>query len=291
MDLFDVCMVLCDALIDDDGDIRNNAAKTVPTIFPLDSTTETISPGKRLSLMPSVALDKMFSFLAAHYKDSRLLFLEGFSRITRARTADMAEENKDTTDDPCLSSTLRLKWRVVSVKEMLNLVMMPDTSLFVEEKQNLFVDDVQDAQNWARALRKLQGNSIDEDTTSELHQWVAMGLHTLVENAQKEDSGALGWSFVPDVFAIGMRVLFAAEVLLDWTAKDYHQTDSEDIRRGLQSLAEATEERKLHPIWRKKVLELQSSRQIGPYDCELGTFHSLFTGTSALTIHFEALET
>ena len=256
--LFSVYVTLCDALVDDDDDVRENAAKTASTIlssYPLK--VKPISPGQEISLMPSAALEGLFAFLATQYKNSSHFFIEGISRMTKA-TGSETDNDVDSLIDTHHSGARERTKLLPSVGEMLNLAMRPDTSLFAEEKQNLFVDDVQEAQRWARALQKLQADSMDAGAISELEIWVQEGLEALIEIVRKEAGGVLGWSSIPDVFTIGMRVFLAAEVLLEWTAKRYCQVDSAGIRGSLDWLGKI-EVGELHPVWQDHILRIQTT--------------------------------
>ena len=255
--LFDIYIALCDALIDDDEDIRDNAAKIASTIFSCSpSTAQTSSSGQSVLLMPSAALDRMFDLITSCYTTSSCLFLEGVSRMTRATTAEGNGDNEHSTVDLRSADGSQHKWCMKTVKQELDIVMRQDTTLFAVEKQNLFVDEVQDAQRWAKTLQKLQPDFVDPVILSKLEKWVVEGIETLVETAQKEDGGVLGWTYISDTYVIGMRVFFTAEVLLQRKWQDYYHIEVRDILVGMQSMAEICEMKELHPLWRSQLSEI-----------------------------------
>lgn len=81
-----------------------------------------------------------------------------------------------------------------------------DTSLFLVEAQNLFVDPAREARRWGEVL----SSCADREVLDALAAWVAPGLQAL---AGLEDGGVLGWESRGEVLTIVVRILACCRVL------------------------------------------------------------------------------
>ncbi|MBE3046537.1 hypothetical protein IMZ48_29215 [Candidatus Bathyarchaeota archaeon] len=119
-------------------------------------------------------------------------------------------------DDPrsCISS-----WTPsdVQLRDSLRL----DTSLFVVEAQNLFVDPAREARRWGAVL----ASSADESVLGALAEWVAPGLKAL---AALESDGVLGWGSRSEVLVVVVRIVVCCGVL---SGKGYPE-----VERGFSEL-------------------------------------------------------
>jgi hypothetical protein len=96
-----------------------------------------------------------------------------------------------------------------------------DNSLFVEEEQNLFIDEVREANLWSRAFEekykgvvsKSDTDIVWRDASAALATWVIDGLAVMTGLLKKED-GPLGWMSKPAVFSSSMRVLLSAKAII-----------------------------------------------------------------------------
>lgn len=86
--------------------------------------------------------------------------------------------------------------------------MKVDTSLFLVEAQNLFVDPAREARRWGEVL----SSCVDKEVLDALAAWVAPGLEAL---AGMEDDGVLGWGSRGEVLTIVVRILACCRVLSD----------------------------------------------------------------------------
>ena len=125
------------------------------------------------------------------------------SRALTAAAACRITGHAFPVDDP-LSSIPNWVPSDVSLREALRL----DTSLFVVEAQNLFVDPARDAKNWAAVLSP----SADKEVLDALAAWAAPGLEVLAELVGSSD-GVLGWASRGDVLAVVVRIVTCCEVL------------------------------------------------------------------------------
>ncbi|KAK5092851.1 hypothetical protein LTR16_007642, partial [Cryomyces antarcticus] len=79
-------------------------------------------------------------------------------------------------------------------------------------------------------------------------------IATLTEAAQAEVDGALGWTSKPEVFALGMRVVYGADVLLDWTARSKKvPVRGSETRRALREFADVGSGAGVHEMWLDQV--------------------------------------
>jgi hypothetical protein len=123
-----------------------------------------------------------------------------------------------------------------------------DTALFTQEKQNLYKDDPLDATFWATILRSIEPTKVPGNYASGLKEWVLDGLNTLTETAKNEIDGALGWTNKPEVFTLGMAVIYATEITMTW--KD---ADLSKIMAALRHLVDVGTESELNGIWLEKI--------------------------------------
>ncbi|CRK30383.1 hypothetical protein BN1708_000914 [Verticillium longisporum] len=85
-----------------------------------------------------------------------------------------------------------------------------DDALFAVEEQNQYIDEVREAQRWAGAYESLPVGVDD----AALEGWAADGLTALKEHVEKERDGPLGWTGMPDAYAVCIRVLLAARAVV-----------------------------------------------------------------------------
>lgn len=95
--------------------------------------------------------------------------------------------------------------------QQLASAMLDDDSLFAEEEQNLYIDEVREAVRWSALLATAESPLSDE--ISQLSSWALGGLRTLVQLAGTED-GPCGWSSKPRVFVICMKIIFVTKAII-----------------------------------------------------------------------------
>ena len=88
------------------------------------------------------------------------------------------------------------------------------TVVFVEERQNLYIDSVKEAEDWAELLCGLDHNAWHSSLASDLEIWTMEGLAHILEILQSSIDGALSPTSKPEVFTLYTRVLLAAKVLI-----------------------------------------------------------------------------
>ena len=88
------------------------------------------------------------------------------------------------------------------------------TVVFVEERQNLHIDTVSEAEAWAELLFRLDPDAWLLTLVSELEDWTMKGLAHILETLQDSMDGALDLTSKPEVYTLFTRVLLAAKVLI-----------------------------------------------------------------------------
>ncbi len=209
-----VVLSLYDLLIDDDDEVRDVAAAAASAIT------------SRWSL-PAEVTNTLLSWMTEHYgllEDFRSQVVyrmiggpaataaagQRRERGERGVRGGREKENHEADRLWAVPASLRLK-------EALRF----DDSLFAVEKQNLFIDEVREVDRWAAVFRSLPHEE-DEDNPQKqqadlvaLEAWTDEGMQSLIELvASRDNDGPLGWTAMPDVFAVCARILRCSEALV-----------------------------------------------------------------------------
>lgn len=128
-------------------------------------------------------------------------------------------------------SALSKPWE--AAKEQISRAQQFDSSLFMVEEQNLFVDEVRETYRWISVFNMISWDGQDSSLTM-LDSWVRSGLGEMRQLIQKED-GPLGWASRPDVFAICARVVHAAAALKQGYASENLSNDIKGLHEILSS--------------------------------------------------------
>jgi hypothetical protein len=235
-------VALYDALIDDDEDIRDRAASVVSWIAS--------TPGKLKSINSVAAAKWLLDFLSKSFQSSSLLFVESTHRITGCRGWEMSVDLGTGHDNENLEKTMG------HVSHMFEEALLDDTSLFVEEKQNLYKDDVQEAERWSDVLRMLKDKPALREHVS---AWASTGLATMLELAGPRRDGPLGWSSKLGAFTACMRVMCVTDVALSWKTKSLGDPICYDILETITNLLEVGERTQLHEHLLLKLRRLKKS--------------------------------
>lgn len=226
-------LVVYDALNDDDEEIRDLSTSVCSRLI-LDKRYQ----ANAKDLFPLAASQKLAEHLSKQYATSRTLCLEAVKRMIGQRT------NSDSV-------------AFASVSSLLAEARDREGVLFAEERQNLFIDDVRETAVWSSVLKGLSLRAVTRELATALSQWVIEGLAVLTEIARTKPDGPLGWTSKPEVFALGIRIIYVAEVLLDWRTKTSKLSLSgAHLRRALREFADAGEASDLHPMWLEKIEEV-----------------------------------
>lgn len=193
----DAYLVLYDMLNDDDEELRDIATSTASWVLSYSS----VSLSRAVALSPLNAANLLAEFIARNYRDSKLLC----QKIIRYSTGQ----------EPRIGGSI-VKTKLVPVSDTISEHRKESTVLFVEEKQNLFIDEVREANAWPKRLLCLNEASYEEATVKKLFKWVSGGLDYLVKITSDDagKDGLLGWASKPEIFTLGMRVVNIAAVLI-----------------------------------------------------------------------------
>ncbi|KAI9815450.1 MAG: hypothetical protein M1827_002584 [Pycnora praestabilis] len=233
-----IYLVLYDLLNDDDDEIRLLTARTVSCI--------NLAPEDTGCIVPLAASSCLSKFLSSHYPDSTKLWLGSLLRFIGS--------NKDlaSTLDPD-NGTLIGAFRPVC--EILREISKENTTLFAEEKQNLFIHEVGETEIWCQILLQLSSTAIARDVRVHIEIWVMEGILALKEKAEGEMDGPLGWTSKPETFALGMRVICMAEVVLYWanlgTSRGHFS--GAKLCQALEEFVGVGQQHALHGIWLQRV--------------------------------------
>jgi len=176
---------LYDTLNDDDDEIRDVGAETVSYML-------------QKNLVPLAAQVEFLSWLATKYRqdpDASILLDHVICRITS--TVDIAQTS------------------LKSIDAQLEISLQQDNALFVQEEQNLFIDEVREHTqmvNLLSSLLSLNTSLVTSNTMQMFSLWTLQSLKVL--NSLAKPDKPFGWTSKPATFAICYRILHASRALL-----------------------------------------------------------------------------
>lgn len=221
-----LALALYDALNDDDSDLREMAAQAVGRFNSLENH------GGRNTIVkvPIVAARSLCTYLVQHRASAHNLLGVAIGRLT--------------------GQSVRMAKALEPVNATLRQVLHQKRRLFEEEKQNLYRDNVREAEIWACVLMRLSWIASSQVLIDTFVTWTMEGLNTLMEQTKSDLDGPLGWSSKGATFTLGMRVLCAVNVLLKWRQRSSRvRIKGSELRRKLHELADYGKEQDLHPLW------------------------------------------
>jgi len=168
---------------------------------------ETVSHIMKMSLVPLAACEEFVKYLVFLYGSTASF---GCSVVQR-----MTGSNESILE----SDSVSLKSAEAQFAEALR----EDDALFVEEEQNLFIDEVREIKLWSDVLGELPQHAqeyLHERSVDSVHSrplaalavWTVDGLGIL--NKTLKADGPLGWTSKPSTFAASMRVLVCVNAVL-----------------------------------------------------------------------------
>ncbi|KAF1936795.1 hypothetical protein EJ02DRAFT_438294 [Clathrospora elynae] len=229
--ILEFSFLLYDLLNDDDNEIRDLAARVTGTLLRAQRQSQSENT------VPILTARHLVTFLASAF---------GFERDGAADLADKAIRR--LTNTPFNKGLFAKRFEETMQEEM-----REDNALFAQEKQNQYKDDAADVALWQSVLRLIPASLIPADLTKGSRIWVLDGVALLIETAEREIDGALGWSSKPGMFALGMRVLCTVEVVLDWGDEDFTIKFRNGIVDALRRFADKGAKAGVHGMWLRKV--------------------------------------
>ncbi|PPJ54294.1 hypothetical protein CBER1_06556 [Cercospora berteroae] len=218
-----LCLAVYDLLNDDDEDIRLLASEIVTRILAAGPTRAPASE-------PIVASQRLLTFCVGRWLDSPNLVARAFQR------------SFDLSDTETTSR---------SVAQQLEASTQNDTALFAEEKQNLYIDEAKEVRVWSQVLQKLSLQAIDKTLISTIATWVDEGLNALTIHSESNADGALGWTTQPEIYVLGLQVVYAVELLFNFSARGAKiPLQPSELRKKLYTLITALEKAEGNCLWR-----------------------------------------
>ncbi|KAI4089386.1 MAG: hypothetical protein LQ339_008555 [Xanthoria mediterranea] len=234
-------LVLYDSLFDDDEDVRDSGAATVSKLLS-SITGQDGSKAVGIPLMVPAASRQLLCHLKDRYRTSPALWMEAVQRIIGTqqflpRTPHKAHQSP----------------RFLSPRTLLARLKPEDTALFVEEKQNLYIDEAKEAGTWLEVLLTMDRTAIDIETLRQLEGWTFEGIDALTDVAGTEIDGPLGWTSKPEVYTLGVRILHAAQALMRFSKDESLGVDGNALRARLEKMLVVGEESYLNGSWMRMI--------------------------------------
>ena len=216
-------------------------AKMVSSFVSKETAKNTGRPTDVL-LSPSVARLELLDLIAQRDGTSKTVLVESIWRMTgtnRRRNID-AEASFQANSAVSHSPLLRLR----AVPEIFKEVSREQNVVFEEEKQNLYLDLVDEAESWSRVIMAMEEQVWTPGIESELMEWTVQGVSCMAEALKNLGDGPLGLFSKDKVCVLFVQVLSGAATLLH-RSKDETSTSTGQIH---STLAHALEE--LHRVGR-----------------------------------------
>ncbi|KAK9367116.1 putative death-receptor fusion protein-domain-containing protein [Lipomyces kononenkoae] len=136
----------------------------------------------------------------------------------------------------------------VSPSRQIEDAFAPDLSLFVVEKQNLYINDVQDGSRWTDLLIQVLCSTGDSDarecSLTRLRAWEESAVTLLLKAIHLHgNDGPLGWTSNAEVFAFGRRVIEVYRVLSQC------KSISVQVAAEFSELRHLAKDKNLHCLW------------------------------------------
>lgn len=155
-----------------------------------------------------------------------------------------------------------------SPEDQISSAMKQDDALFVEEEQNLFIDEVREVKLWSNILSRefklMEDNESGEEywqQYSHLSNWILKAIRKLNILMEKID-GPFGWTSKPSMFATCIRILLGANVLTEGNTLPESISRilrQKEITEELNIFKTLGEKNNLHPSLLSRVIENETS--------------------------------
>ncbi|PNS19510.1 hypothetical protein CAC42_7354 [Sphaceloma murrayae] len=222
--LLDLCLIIYDLTNDDDDEVRCTGAALAGRL---------LVPANRRGkiLVPLVAGSQLLS-RTIRRGDSQRLGSIAIARLVSQSSHAIGE----------------------AVRDLLDEQLKTDKALFAEEKQNLFIDHAREARVWSKVLMSLPLGSVGRNQIHKMVNWACEGLQALGDLTRTSSGGPFSWSYNPDTFALGLRVIYSAQSLLHLQRQQRRLgVPSVEIRQLLSALLRQGRDRGLNNMWLKEI--------------------------------------
>ena len=237
--LLGIYLALWDALVDDDEDVRDLGAKIASRIVSRSLSTDEAETKRHFPFSPPAVRPRLMQFIKGHYAQVDGLWNEAVLRLLGVPASQRTQLD---------SASAATSYSITPFSTLLQEARKPDTALFVEEKQNLYIDEVEEARHWAQLLSELKSEGITQLLISRLLVRTTEGLIIVANNIANEEDGPFGWTSKPEVFTLIMRVILAAKVLMS------HGVEVHQCEELLKDIVEKGIRNQLHDLLLAEVL-------------------------------------
>lgn len=243
-DLIGVYLALYDTLLDDDEDVRDQGATTVSALLSAIDSDFPSGFGSSLSLSPPAAKRRLLDFIWAGYPTCTSMYVRAVERLAGLQLSPCTHGKGEDSTDASTAAKLR------PVAEILQEAQMPQLAVFVEEKQNLYIDTVKEAEIWAETLIGLDPEACIIEVADALEAWTTDGLSHFLDVLRQSGDSAFGPTSVPEVFTLFMRVILSAKAILVRSVPASNQWNNRENRlwKLLEELLELGREKNLHSL-------------------------------------------
>lgn len=219
----ELCLAVYDLCNDDDVEIRTLAATVATNIINVGSEK------KQANLAPLAANQAIAEFISTAFKSSNSAATTAIIRATG---------NAVNTSFPD------------SVRQALYKKFKSGSSLFAQEKHNLFIDDSREARIWSSVAARLAPSAYPFRILMNLCTWVTDGLDVLISETGKVPDAPLGWSREAEVFVLGMQMLYASQLVLVLSKRGVEMpVDASAISGRLELFVETGKKGGINVLW------------------------------------------
>ncbi|CAD0106145.1 unnamed protein product [Aureobasidium uvarum] len=232
--VLELCIAVYDLCNDDDIEIRTLAAPVAIKLLNAGSEK------KQANMVPLAANQGLAEFISSAFESNALAVLTAISRATgNAVNASFPD----------------------SVKQSLAEKSKSGSSLFAQEKHNLFIDETREARVWASVAARLRPDAFSFRLLMNLCTWVIDGLDVLIAEIEDKPDTPLGWSRKIEVFVLGMQILYSAQLLLSLSKRGIEMpVQASAVIKRLDVFVKRGQENGVNSLWLqtcKEVLEQQ----------------------------------
>ncbi|OKL63320.1 hypothetical protein UA08_01801 [Talaromyces atroroseus] len=246
-------MLLHDMLNDDDDELRSLSALIASRILSYSA----LFPNRTVALSSVPASESLTEFMAVTYSSQSSLFHHSIARLM----------------GPSIRQKDRSRPDFIPFKTLFEGYCTESAVLFEVEKQNLFIDDVRECDNWTKVFKQLDRSIHDKDMISKLAKWASEGLGYLNDrmapSPDRQEDNIMGWTSKPEVYALGALLFNVASLLIFISAEsDMKIARTADniiptaaLKEALNTLHERGRSIFLHPHWLNRVQAAISVRE------------------------------
>lgn len=223
---------LYDFLIDDDVEVREAAAKATSLLLSSEPKTASSSvlQQRNPSLNPATAALELLNAVALVHQSSIIVWLESVRRLTGvddslSTRAKLVSLSSTLTEDTGVldQSVPELPLALRPFADILLETKQINDETFAVEKQNLYVDDIQEARRWTELLTKLRPGHRAHTKAAEVVSWLHDGLATLMREIQEDKASSrssppspVDWMEEPDAMTVIIRLALVTRVQAAW---------------------------------------------------------------------------